>query len=67
MDATAGAPAGDPPGGKPGEGHYKWIQDRVCTSLKVRDEAFQRLLASDQRCSQNWLGWDLQQSSQGLR
>ena len=61
MEGTAVASAGEPPGGKPGEGHYKWIQDRVCTSLRVREQAFQRLLASDQRYFVHvCLGCDLQ-------
>jgi hypothetical protein len=26
---------------------YDWLQERVCSCLKVRDEAFQKLLGSE--------------------
>lgn len=36
-------------GAKKDEGLYKWLQERVCHSLNVPEDAFQRLLVSEQR------------------
>ena len=36
-------------GAKKDEGLYRWLQERICLSLSVPEDAFQRLLASEQR------------------
>ena len=36
-------------GAKKDEGLYRWLQERVCVAFNLPEEAFQRLLASEQR------------------
>ena len=31
---------------------FNWISDRTCSSLKIKDDVFQKLLASESRCVQ---------------
>lgn len=35
--------------GGPTDARFTWISDRTCSSLKVKDDVFQKLLASESR------------------
>jgi hypothetical protein len=37
-------------GGAAKDVRYEWLQSRVCSSLRVRDEAFQKLLQTEAKC-----------------
>lgn len=34
---------------KPADRRYLWVGERICSSLKVKDDSYQKLLASENR------------------
>ena len=37
------------PEAKPADRRFTWVGERVCSSLKVKDDSYQKLLASESR------------------